>query len=360
MMHRSGSQKRSLVAFSWSFPCGGIGGVKAAMLALALLPIAALSTGCVENPATGRTYFQSYDRQQGIDLGRQVAPELIAEYGGAINDSTINTYVRNVGMSMTQHTEGDYSTLPWEFTVLNSDVINAFALPGGQVFISRALLEEMTTEAQMAGVLGHEIGHVTAEHINERSFRQTLLQLGLIGVAIGAEQADSDLAGLAVPAVAAGGGVLLLSFDRNQELESDKLGMRYMTKAGYNPKAQLEVMEILGAASAGASQQLEFFSTHPHAETRIKRIKELLSTTYAHTQNNSEFGEYPERFQSQMLDRLRTIPAPAKTSERRGRLLLMPALAEGEALPAEIAMAINATWCGLCRSELEAMQAAER
>jgi predicted Zn-dependent protease len=323
-----------------------------AVVAIAVaLPIAATTTGCAHNPATGRTYFQSFNREESIQLGKEVAPELIAEYGGAIKDPTINTYVRNVGMSMVQYTEGDYATLPWEFTVLNSDIINAFALPGGQVFISRGLLEQMSTEAQMAGVLGHEIGHVTAEHINERMFRQTMLEIGMIGIAM----ADEDLAELAVPAVSVGGGVLLLSFDRNQELESDRLGMRYMTKAGYNPRAQLEVMEILGADSEDESKLSEFLSTHPHSKTRISKIKDLLKTTYAHTQGNPEYGEFPERYQSQMLSRLRTLPPPPKTSERRRRALMMPALAEGESLPPELALALNASWCSTCWSELQTL-----
>lgn len=327
---------------------------RATILVAAMLIVGSLLAACETNPATGRTYFQALNREQSIELGRSAAPELIQGYGGAISDSTINTYVRNVGLSMAQHTEGDYPTLPWEFTVLDSDIINAFALPGGQVFISRALLEEMNTEAQMAGVLGHEIGHVTAEHINERLSRQMALQLGVTLAAVAVDQSGSQLAQTVLPVVADGAGLFALSFDRNQELESDRLGMRYMTKAGYNPRGQLEVMEILGAAAAGSAQPPEWMSTHPHAETRIRAIIDLLETKYAYTHNNPDYAEYPERFESQMLSRLRTLPPPQQTSRR---MMLMPDLAEGETLPPEVTLAINASWCGICRAELQALQA---
>ena len=320
---------------------------------LVIAPVLTL-TACQTNPATGRSYLALMDRQQSIEVGNSAAPELTEGYGGAISDATINNYVRDVGMSMTKHTEADYPTLPWEFTVLDSDVINAFALPGGKVFISRALLEEMNTEAQMAGVIGHEIGHVTAEHVNERVTRQMGLQIGVVAVsAILSSQSDSELVQYAVPALATGAGVFALKYDRDQELESDRLGVRYMSRAGYNPRGQLDVMQILGRAAEGAERPPEWQSTHPHAETRIDALQHLLKTEYAFTQNNPEFVENSQRFEQLMLSRLRQLPPPQGS---RARTALMPVLAEGQALPPEVQLLLDAQWCGVCRSELAALR----
>src|SRR5205823_502333 len=115
---------------------------------------------------------------QEVQMGAEAMPELTKQYGGKVANTDLQTYVTGVGRKLAATTEADNPALPWEFTLLNSDVINAFALPGGKVFLTTGLAKRMTNEAQMAGVLGHECGHVTARHINDKITREMGAQLG--------------------------------------------------------------------------------------------------------------------------------------------------------------------------------------
>ncbi len=283
------------------------------LLTLALacaLPLGA----CTTNEATGRSQFNFLSREDEIALGKEAGPELTQSYGGEVPDAALRAYVTGVGMQLVRHTEGDFPSLPWKFTLLNSDVINAFALPGGQVFVSRALAEKFTSEADLAGVLGHEVGHVTAEHADRGITRQ----IGLTALAVGA----SILAGndqnmqLASQAVIGGAGVYALTFSRDQEIEADKLGMRYMVAAGYNPVGMLRVMQVLAKASEGNSQW-EIFSTHPDPKSRIAIIQRRLDDRYAKLKGDPAYGLYEARFQTEFLDRIKNLPpAPSSPQSR--------------------------------------------
>ncbi len=287
----------------------------ARIAALALAALATLSLGaCRTNPATGKPQFNTLSRSQEIEIGNEAMPQLIEQYGGEVPDPYLQQYVSDIGWDLAQYTEADFPDMPWEFTFLNSPVINAFALPGGKVFITRGLVEKMNNEAQLAGVLGHEIAHVTAQHADDRITRQMVLA----GVAIGASiavgsQSDNELIKYGLPALVTGAGVFALTYDRGEELEADRLGMRYMAKAGYDPSAQLQVMEILGQAAQGGKPP-EFLSTHPHAETRIKRIRKLLDDKFSYTQNSPEYDLHARRFQEEFLPRLDDLPALERSS----------------------------------------------
>lgn len=288
-------------------------------LALTLMTIGlgmmgSLLGGCTTNIATGRTQLDYFSREDEIALGKEAAPKLTQEYGGAVTDPDINRYMTGVAMSMVNHTEGDYRTMPWEFTLLNSEVINAFALPGGKVFISRSLAEQFTSEAQLAGVIGHEIGHVTAEHA-DRSVQNQLPTLVIAGV--GSILAGNDAAmSAAVDVLVSTSGTFALKFSRDQENEADKLGMRYMSRAGYHPKGMMEVMQVLAKASEGRNPP-EWQSTHPAPATRIGIIKERLeSSGYQKLIAEGNLQEYEARFRSEFLDKLKRIPYPAKSSTR--------------------------------------------
>ncbi|MEO1129605.1 MAG: M48 family metalloprotease, partial [Planctomycetota bacterium] len=192
-------------------------------------------------------------------------------------------------------------------------------------------------EAQLAGVLGHEIAHVTAEHADKRFSRNALLALGAAAAAVAAGTSDSDAAKAAVPLLISGAGVFALTYDRGEELEADALGMRYMARAGYDPRGQLQVMEILREAAGGESPP-EFLSTHPLPQTRIDRIEKRLEDSLAHTQNNPSFRRYEERFQSEFLARLNRLPKSANASEDLSHPVL---------------------WCAHCRAKARVAHAAE-
>lgn len=277
-------------------------------LVLVVLGIAgsACLGGCVTNAATGNSQLNLLSREDEIAIGQDSMPELIKEYGGVVPDPAIREYVASVGRSMLPHIESEYQSLPWEFTVLNSKVINAFALPGGKVFISRALLEEMTNEAQLAGVLGHEIGHVTAEHADKHIARATGLQIGAAVAGIFAAESSAAIQA-ATEVLVSGAGTFALKFGRDEELEADSLGIRYMVAQGYNPIGQLEVMQILKTA-AGEGSPPEWLSTHPAPKTRIEKIEKMLANKYAYTQSDPEYVLNAEEFRTQCLERLKRLP----------------------------------------------------
>ena len=301
-------------------------------VAIVVAGLASLA-GCTKNVATGNSQSNFLSREDEIQIGSEQMPALIQEYGGVVPDPALTGYLTEIGQKVAAQVEDQYKGLPWEFTFLNSDVINAFALPGGKVFVSRALVEEMTNEAQLAGVLGHECGHVTAEHADAAIGRRMGLQIGAAAISIFAGSAGSAAAAVAGEVVVNSAGVFMLKYDRNQESEADELGIRYMSRAGYNPMGQVQVMEILKRA-AGDGGQPEFLSTHPLPETRISDLKKKLSgKKWSAIVNDPAYAFNESQFKSRCLDRLKTLPAAKKS--------------------ASIDWNDPLQWCGLCRERSE-------
>ena len=302
-------------------------------LALAGALLVSVTTGCSTNPATGRSQLNLMSRSQEIALGEEAKSQLTGEYGGAIGDASVNTYFSNIGTDLSRQTEADFETLPWEFTLLDSEVLNAFALPGGKVFVSRGLAEKMDSEAELAFVMGHEVGHVTARHVNERISRQMIVAGAATAISIGAQVSDQDVIKYGLPAVVGvGAGAYLLKFGRDQESEADALGMRYMARAGYNPYGAYEAMGILAEAAGDTQRQPEFLSTHPYPETRLKQIQTRLQKEYPDSLRDRDTKTYPGRYQSQMLNGLAMLP---------------PAPDAGMAL----AIGPASVWCAVCRED---------
>lgn len=271
-----------------------------------LLTLTLFTTGCSTNEATGRFQFNTMSTSQEISLGTEAMPALTKEYGGVVSDAVLRDYVTGIGLKLARFTEGANPELPWEFTLLDSEVINAFALPGGKVFMTRGLMSQMTNEAQLAGVLGHEIAHVTAQHTDDRIGQAMVISGIAMAAGVATKDSESAWAKVVPLVVGTGGQGYLLKFGRGQESESDKLGMRYMRRAGYDPAGQMQVMQILQnfAKEAGGDAPPEWLSTHPYPETRIKRIKHLLATDFKRTQNNPQYGFFEARFQQTARARL--------------------------------------------------------
>ncbi|PKA82297.1 peptidase M48-like protein [Ulvibacter sp. MAR_2010_11] len=217
-----------------------------------------------ENPYTKKQQTISLTTEEEIAIGLQSAPQMAQEYGGLYPDERMQAYVDMVGKKLVDNTVARETPYQYDFHLLaDAETINAFALPGGQIFITYALLSKLENEDQLAGVLGHEVGHVLGRHSAERiansEFWQTISQ----GASVGAD-AGGIVAGI--------GQNVLLGNGRDDELESDDLGVRFMIKAGYDPYEMIDVMKILKAA-AGPSRAPEFQSTHPDPENRIEHIK---------------------------------------------------------------------------------------
>ncbi|ADQ17957.1 M48 family metalloprotease [Leadbetterella byssophila] len=231
-----------------------------------------------ENPLTGEVQKVSLSPEEEVALGLQSAPQMAQEYGGLYPDEQVQKQVSGVGNRLVQafnrelDNKGIKNPYVFNFYVLrDGKTVNAFALPGGQIFITAGLLGRLKTEDQLAGVLGHEIAHVIHRHSSEQMAKTELYQ-GLAGAAsasagdLGAGQIASYVANMK-----------LLKYGREDELESDEFGVKYMINAGYHPEAMIEVMQILAEASGGDMDRDEFSSSHPSPANRISRLKELIA-----------------------------------------------------------------------------------
>jgi predicted Zn-dependent protease len=227
------------------------------------------------NPMTGEKQRVSITPEQEVAMGLQSAPQMAAEFGGEYNDPKVQNAVKAIGNKLLQSSQAMNSPYQFNFHVLaDPETVNAFALPGGQIFITVGLLKRLKTPDQIAGVLGHEIGHVVNRHSAEHMAKQGLLQGVIQGVSVGA---SGDGGGMGTAQIAQYvGSMVNMKFGRDDELESDKYGLRYMKAAGYKPEQMIQVMEILAEASGGKKQS-EFSSSHPSPENRIIKIKEEIA-----------------------------------------------------------------------------------
>lgn len=225
---------------------------------------------CAVNPATGRRQFSLISEGQEIQMGREADQAFTAQLG-VYPDEELGTFVRRLGQKLSATSERP--GLPWSFRVVDDPTVNAFALPGGFLFITRGILASLNSEAEVAGVLGHEIGHVTARHSVSQISRQQLQSLGLgVGSVL-----SSDLRQVS-GVLSSGLQLLNLKYGRGDELQADMLGLRYMTRAGYDPDQLMEVFRTLALASGGSSRGIpEWQSTHPNPENRESAIQEAIA-----------------------------------------------------------------------------------
>ncbi len=234
-----------------------------------------LGTTSFENEFTGRKQKLALKTaQEEVAMGLQSAPTMIRQMGGESSDPQARELVSRVGHKLVQSTLVKKTDYPFKFYLLaDAQTINAFALPGGQIFITEALFRLLKNEDQLAGVLGHEIGHVVGRHSNEQMAQSSLWRGIAQGAGILLSDGQSNSGAQIANAVAQ---VRLMKYGRDDELESDALGVRFMLEAGYNPEAMIGVMEILGQAAKG-NRQPEIMSTHPNPENRIGHIREQIA-----------------------------------------------------------------------------------
>jgi predicted Zn-dependent protease len=234
----------------------------------------------VFNPVTKeKQHVAGITPEQEVALGLQAAPEMEQQFGGLDPDASLQARVNSVGQRLVSQSAAGTTPYRFEFHLLNDpQTINAFALPGGQVFITDGLLKRLQTEGQLAGVLGHEIGHVVARHGAEQIAKQQLTQ-GLTGAAVMATYDPNDPNSRGSAAVAAMIGQLVtMRFGRQDELEADGLGVRFAGEGGYDPRSMISLMKIL--QESGGANPPEFFSTHPNPENRIQRIQAAIQERY--------------------------------------------------------------------------------
>jgi len=248
------------------------GGAKVKLLIGAAIALFALFKYCSSaeiNPYTGKKQHISISPKQEIAIGLSSAPQMAQQHGGLHPNNNAQLLVDKIGKELVDNSIARESGYPFEFHLLRDDrTINAFALPGGQVFITFALFNKLKNKDQLAGVLGHEIGHVIGRHSAARMAKQDLTQGLLSGASVGFDPSTAQgMAGIA--------NVINMKYGRGDELESDEIGVKLMLDAGYNPESLIGVMQILKAA-AGPNRTPEFQSTHPDPENRIEKIKSAI------------------------------------------------------------------------------------
>lgn len=232
------------------------------------------------NPVTGETQHIAMTADQEIALGLESAPVMTQQMGGEVDPSDPKAQrVAAIGRSVVENSDARRSPYTYDFHLLRDDkTVNAFALPGGQVFITYGLLRRLETDAQLAGVLGHEVGHVVNRHGAEHMATGQLGQL--LTVATGVAASDDQGGGQRAAMIAAMVNQLVqLKYSRSDELESDRFGMDAMTQAGYDPSAMLGVMRILEEASQGGGSPA-MLATHPYPEQRIEEIQRYLAEKF--------------------------------------------------------------------------------
>ena len=241
-------------------------------LAMAAFQAFKFFTNTQLNPVTGEQQRVQWSTDQEIQLGLQSAPQMAAKHGGLHPDQRAQELVKRVGRNLAATKTAQLSGYPYDFHLLaDNRTVNAFALPGGQTFITAALFERFSTEDELAGVMGHELGHVIERHGAERmaktGFIQGLIQSVMIGS--GGDQSMAQIANVV-------GNYANMKYGRDQELESDNWGVKLMIEAGYDPEALIKVMDILEEASGG-SRVPEFQSSHPSPENRREKIREAIA-----------------------------------------------------------------------------------
>jgi predicted Zn-dependent protease len=230
--------------------------------------VAALGSGCATNPVTGRSEFSLVTSNQEQEIGREGYKAVVAEYG-IYDDLALQAYVDSVGQRLGRASH--LPTLAWRFTVVDDPAVNAFAMPGGYIYITRGILAHLNSEAQLAGVLGHEIGHVTARHTASRITQQQLAGLGF-GIASVVSEGFQRYGQVAQTAL----GLLFLKYGRDDENQADQLGVDYATRAGYDPREIPGTYAMLKRVSERSGQRLPtFLSTHPDPGDREVRTTQL-------------------------------------------------------------------------------------
>ncbi len=242
----------------------------------AILSISVIACVAEVDPLSGKKIYTLLSTEQEIQIGHKVIPSAINENNGLYPDREVQNYVKELGTKIALVTP---RKVDYQFYVVNSSQINAFALPGGPVFVTRGLLLKMDKESELAGVLAHELGHINARHhakFLEKTYGMSML-IGILGVAL----QDSKYASAVMSLAQISAGLLQLKFSRDQENEADSLGVRFSYQAGYDPGGLLTMFEKFKVITKSGT--VEWLSTHPLPDTRIKNVQQMISQQYPYS-----------------------------------------------------------------------------
>lgn len=238
-----------------------------------------LASGCAVNPVSGRSELMLLSERDEIRLDREHRPHQFSADYGVVLDGSLNDYVNRTGMHTASFTHRPQ--MPYSFQVVNAPYVNAYAFPGGSIAITRGILLELENEAQLAALLGHELGHVNARHTAQQMSKGMLVSAALGGISALASTGDSVLGDLVSGFGGIGAGALLAKYSRDNEREADSLALVYMVRAGYSPEGMIGLMDMLRSTSSRKPNILELmFSTHPMSGERYDSMKREVQSRY--------------------------------------------------------------------------------
>ena len=253
-------------------------------LGLSALVAAGFVIGCAVDPVTGRKQFMLVSEDQEIQIDQQYSPfQFSADYG-PVQDRRLNAYIDGVGQKMATRTHRPH--MPYSFRVVNATYINAYAFPGGSIAATRGILLKLDDEAELAGLLGHELGHVNARHSAEQMSKGQLTQALVGGLSVLASTQGAGYGDLAAQLGSISAGALLASYSRDNEREADALGMAYMVDNGFGSNGFVGLMDMLNSLSKHKANAAELlFATHPMSDERYQTAVTAARTTYQSAQN---------------------------------------------------------------------------
>ena len=237
--------------------------------------ILVLLSGCAVNPLTGQEELMFFSEDKDVQLGDEYAPKIENALGGRLPDENLQDYVNDVGQRIARFCHRP--DIAYHFTVVDQKMVNAFAVPGGYVFITRGMLEKLGSEAQLASILGHEVGHIVARDTMAALSRQ-IGMTALVGAAAGAAASGGAGSGDLLAGSMFVSGVLSLQYSREDEKTADLVGLAYMIQAGYDPQGAVETMRLLQELQT--IRPVEFFSTHPNPENRVAYLEDRIERRY--------------------------------------------------------------------------------
>ena len=260
---------------------------------LTSMATAGVLTGCATNPVTGKSQLMLMSEEQEIEIDKNYAPVQFSSDYGKVQDRKLSAYIQKTGKGMTNQTHRSH--MPYSFQVVNATYINAYAFPGGSIAITRGILLSIDNEAELAALVGHELGHVNARHTAQQMTKGTLTQavVGGLSVATGATL-GSGAGQLASQLGMISAGALLASYSRENEREADALGLEYMVRSGYGADGFVGLMDMLNSQSKSKHSAIELmFATHPMSDERYQTAIQSVQTQY---KNDRKKPLYRERY----------------------------------------------------------------
>ena len=292
---------------------------------LSSMAAAGFAAGCAANPVTGKSQLMLVSEDQEIQIDQQHSPYQFSADYGTTQDKALGRYIDRTGKNMAGSTHRTH--MPYNFHVVNATYVNAYAFPGGTIACTRGILLSLENEAELAALLGHELGHVNARHTAQQMSKGMLSQAVVGGLSAVAGAAGSGYGGLASQLGQVGAGALLASYSRDNERQADALGMEYMVKSGYSPNGMVGLMDMLNSMGKHKPSAIELmFATHPMSDERYQTVVQSAANKYKSAKGQPV---YRERYMDN-TSRLRAQKGAIEEMQKGDKLLAQKKFSDAE------------------------------